>query len=70
VVVVASTAVGTAAGAAMVALLANTAAPVELLPMSIVSSAGLLIVTGLLGSLVSFRRLTAVEPAIALGMET
>jgi putative ABC transport system permease protein len=69
VVVVAATAVGTAVGAVMVALLANTAAPVELSASSIAVSAALLIVTGLIGSLVSFRRITAVEPAIALGVE-
>lgn len=69
VVVVGATAVGTGVGAVMVALLANTAAPVELSFTSIALSAALLIVTGLVGSLVSFRRITTVEPAIALGVE-
>lgn len=69
VVVVGATAVGTLVGAVMVALLANTAAPVDLSFGSIALSATLLIVTGLVGSLVSFRRITTVEPAIALGVE-
>jgi putative ABC transport system permease protein len=70
IVVVVATAVGTLAGAAMVALLANTAAPVDLSFPSIALSACLLVATGLVGSLVSFRRITTVEPAIALGVET
>jgi len=70
VVVIGATAVGTLAGAVTVALLANTAAPVELSLTSIVLSAGLLVLTGLVGSLVSFRRITTVEPAIALGVES
>ncbi len=69
VVVVAATAVGTGVGAVMVALLDRTAAPVELSVGSIVGSAALLVATGVVGSLVSFRRITTVEPAVALGVE-
>jgi putative ABC transport system permease protein len=69
VVVIASTLVGTVVGGAMVAALARTSAPVDLSPRSIATSAALLVLTGLVGSLVAFRRVTSVEPAVALGVE-
>ena len=70
VVVVASTVAGTAVGAGIVALLNGGSAPVELVWSSVATSAALLIITGIIGSLVPFRRITAVEPAIALGVES
>ena len=42
---------------------------VDLSPRSIAVSAALLVLAGLLGSLVAFRRVTSVEPAVALGVE-
>ncbi|MGZ4726568.1 MAG: ABC transporter permease [Acidimicrobiales bacterium] len=69
VVVVAATAAGTAVGAAIIALLQGGSVPVELSATSVLVSAGLLVVTGVVGSLVPFRRITAIEPAIALGVE-
>jgi putative ABC transport system permease protein len=64
-----ATFVGTAVGAVVVALLDRTAAPVALVPGSIVISSVVLVVTGILGSLVALRRVTSIEPAIALGAE-
>jgi putative ABC transport system permease protein len=70
VVVVASTVAGTAVGAGIVALLKGGSAPVELVWSSVAVSTALLVVTGIIGSLVPFRRITTVEPAIALGVES
>jgi putative ABC transport system permease protein len=68
-VVLAATAVGTGIGAGIVALLAGGPVPVELSPPSMLTSALLLAVTSVLGSLATFRRITRIEPAIALGGE-
>ena len=69
IVVVAATAVGCAAGAAITTLLGGGSVPITLSVATVVTSAALLIVTGIVGSLVPFRRITAIEPAIALGVE-
>ncbi len=69
VVVVAATVVGAAFGTGIIALLQGGSVPVELTASSVLVSAGLLIATGIIGSLVPFRRITSVEPAIALGVE-
>ena len=69
VLVVLATAAGVLAGAALVAVVARGPAPVELDPKSVATSAAALVVAGVLGSLVAFRRTTQIEPAIALGAE-
>ena len=69
VVVALATAAGTALGAAVTALLAGGAAPIDLTLSGTVSTALVLVVAGLIGSVIPFRRITKVEPAIALGVE-
>jgi putative ABC transport system permease protein len=64
-----ATAVGVGVGAGIVALLSGGDAPVELSPRSIATVAGLLVLSGVLGSLAAVRRITQVQPAIALGVE-
>lgn len=68
-VVVTATTVGALVGAGIVAALSGGPVPVDLSVGSIVVSALLLVVAGIAGSLVAFRRITTVEPAIALGVE-
>lgn len=69
VLVAAATVVGVALGVGVIALLEGGDAPVELSPGSIVAVAALLVASGVLGSLAAIRRITQVEPAIALGVE-
>lgn len=69
VIVTLATLGGTAVGTAVVAALDGGPVPVALEPGGIAASAGLLIAAGLAGSLVTFRRIARVEPAIALGVE-
>lgn len=69
ILVAVATAIGTTVGVIAVALLDRTSAPVALVPGSIVTSSVILVVTGILGSLVALRRVTSIEPAIALGTE-
>jgi putative ABC transport system permease protein len=69
VLVTAATAVGVAAGAALVAVLSGGSAPVELDARAIATVALLLVGSGIVGSLVAFRRITNIEPAIALSAE-
>ena len=57
------------ARAAVTALLAGGAAPIDLTLSGTVSTALVLVVAGLIGSVIPFRRITKVEPAIALGVE-
>lgn len=60
---------GAAAGIAITALLGQGAVPVELTAGGVATTLALIVGTGLAGSLVPFRRVTTVEPAIALGVE-
>jgi putative ABC transport system permease protein len=69
VVVVAATVVGAAAGAAVIAVLEGGPVPVTLSAGSVLTSAALIVATGIAGSLVALRRVTRVAPAIALGVE-
>jgi putative ABC transport system permease protein len=69
VLVTLATAVGVLVGAGAVALLAGGEAPVELSLPSVATSGIALVVAGVLGSLVAFRRITRIEPAIALGAD-
>jgi len=69
VLVGAATAVGVAIGAGVIAVLDGGEAPVELSPGSIATVAVLLVLSGVVGSLAAIRRITQVEPAIALGVE-
>ncbi len=69
VVVVGATALGAAIGVGLITLLEGGAAPVALQASSVLGSAALLVVAGIVGSMVPFRRITKVEPAIALGVE-
>lgn len=69
ILVAAATVVGVTIGAAVVAIVGRGDAPVELNAASIGTVTASLIVAGVLGSLVAFRRITQVEPAIALGVE-
>lgn len=68
-VVTAATAVGTLIGIGALALMRGGNAPVTLDVRGIAFSALALILAGIAGSLVAFRRVTKVEPAIALGVE-
>lgn len=69
ILVAVATAIGVAVGAAVVAVVGRGDAPVELDPTSIGTVAVSLVIAGVLGSLVAFRRITQIEPAIALGVE-
>lgn len=69
IVVLAATAAGAALGAAIVAALDGGPVPVELSLSGVLTSGGLLVACGIGGSLVAFRRITRVEPAVALGVE-
>lgn len=64
-----SASAGVALGVALVAVMSRGDAPVELSPTAIATVLVSLILAGVLGSLVAFRRITRVEPAIALGVE-
>jgi putative ABC transport system permease protein len=68
-VVAGASVAGALAGTAIVAALRNGPVPVALSPSSIATSAVLLVVAGTLGSLVTFRRVAQIQPAIALGVE-
>lgn len=68
-VVVVAAGVGAGIGTGLIALLRSGPVPVALQARTILGSTVLLIVTGVVGSLVPFRRITRVEPAIALGVE-
>lgn len=70
IVVVIATAAGAAVGAGIIGILSQGDVPIELSLSGVASSAILLILTGIIGSLVAFRRITGVEPAIALGVES
>ena len=65
-VVTAATLIGTIVGAGLTALLQGGTVPIELTITGVLSSALLLIVTGVLGALVPFRRITAVAPSLSL----
>lgn len=67
IVLTASTAVGSAVGVGLSRLLTASAVPVELEPRAIVTSAVLLVVLGVLGTFVAVRRITSVDPLLALG---
>jgi putative ABC transport system permease protein len=67
-VVLAATAVGAGAGAGIVAALDGGAVPVSLSAGSVLTSAALIVVTGIAGSLVALRRIARVAPAVALGV--
>lgn len=69
ILVLLATLAGVVAGGALVALMSRGDAPVELNVASVVTVTVSLVVAGVLGSLVAFRRITQVEPAIALGVE-
>lgn len=69
VLVAAASIVGVAVGAVIVAAMGRGDAPVELAPASILAVLVWLVVAGVGGSLVAFRRVTRIEPAIALGAE-
>lgn len=68
VVIVAATTVGMGA-AAGAGLFVGDGVPFRLEPGSLLSSAALLVVAGMLGSLVALRRITRVDPAIALAAQ-
>lgn len=69
VLVAAATAVGVALGVAVITLLSGGDAPVELDLGSVTTVAVSLVVAGVVGSLAAVRRITQIEPAIALGVE-
>jgi putative ABC transport system permease protein len=68
-VVVVATAIGAVAGALALAPANGSSAPVELTLPGVLTTSLLLVATGVVGALVPFRRITRVEPAIALGTE-
>lgn len=69
VVLVSATAVGTAVGAGMIALLRRAAPgmPIAWAPGPIITAMALLVVLGVLGALAALRRITSVDPLLALG---
>lgn len=67
IVVSVASVVGAAVGAGVVALMASSPAPVELVPSTVFGGIVLLIVAGVIGSVVPLKRITSIEPAIALG---
>lgn len=69
-VVAAASAVGALAGAGIVAALQGGPVPVELSLASTTTSAALLVLAGALGSLATLRRISHIQPAIALGVES
>jgi putative ABC transport system permease protein len=64
-----ATLAGVAVGVVLVSILGRGDAPVELNAMSVTTVGISLVVAGVIGSLVAFRRITQVQPAIALGVE-
>ncbi len=70
ILVVLSTVTGAALGSALVLAVGRGDAPVELTAKALATVVGSLVLAGVLGSLVAFRRITNVEPAIALGVES
>jgi putative ABC transport system permease protein len=64
-----ATVAGAAVGCGLVLLMGNGDAPVELSPSAVGLAVASLVIAGVGGSLVAFRRVTQVEPAIALGVE-
>lgn len=70
IVVVVATVAGALLGTAIVAALQGGEVPVALSLGSVVTSAVVLAVTGVAGSLVAFRRIARIEPAVALGVES
>lgn len=69
ILVVLATAGGVALGCALVFFMGRGDAPVELSVPAVTTVVVSLVVAGVLGSLVAFKRITGVEPAIALGVE-
>ncbi len=69
ILVVLATAIGMAVGTAIIEILSRGSAPVELSTSSLLTVAVSLVAAGIVGSLVALRRITQVEPAIALGVE-
>ncbi len=66
IVQIASTVAGCAAGVAIVLALEGGPVPVSLAMGSVVSAAALLILAGLVGTLISVRRVSRIEPGLAL----
>ena len=69
ILVVLATAIGVALGCTLVFFMGRGDAPVELSVPAVTTVVVSLVVAGVLGSLVAFKRITGVEPAIALGVE-
>lgn len=65
-----ATAIGVAVGIGVIEILGRGSAPVELSPSSVATVSAALVLAGIAGSLVAFRRITQVEPAVALGVES
>ncbi len=70
ILVIMSTVAGAALGSALVLVVGSGDAPVELTAKALATVVASLVLAGVLGSLVAFRRITKVEPAIALGVES
>jgi putative ABC transport system permease protein len=68
-VVLAATALGTAVGAAVISSMSGGAVPVRFSRGSVGSSASVLALAGILGGAVTLRRVSRIEPSIALGVE-
>jgi putative ABC transport system permease protein len=69
IVITAATALGMAIAVGVGALISGGGIPFRLEPSSLLSSAALLAGVGMLGSLVALRRITRVDPAIALATQ-
>lgn len=67
IVVTLATIVGSALGAGVIIAMSSGEAPVELVPSTVGIGIVLLVVAGVVGSIVPLKRITSIEPAIALG---
>jgi putative ABC transport system permease protein len=69
VVVVGATALGTLIGACLIAAMSGGSVPVIFSAGSVSTAALILALAGILGGAVTLRRITRVEPSVALGVE-
>ncbi|MBS1847715.1 MAG: ABC transporter permease [Actinobacteria bacterium] len=67
VIVTAATVIGAAIGVGIITAMSGGSAPVDLVPSTVISGMVLLILAGVVGSLVTLKRIAGIEPAIALG---
>lgn len=69
IVVVLATAVGTAIGGALIAVVSGGSVPVLFSARSVLTAAVILAIAGIVGGAVTLRRISRIEPSVALGVE-